>query len=85
MADIKEQPATADASHPAIERRASRASRDDAVLVADEEELGHFGYEQELKRDWGLMHNFGISFSIIVCSPLLPLFPFGPIFERDGS
>lgn len=34
----------------------------------DEEELANFGYKQELNRDWGLMHNFGISFSIIVCS-----------------
>lgn len=32
----------------------------------DEQELAHFGYRQELRRDWGLMHNFGISFSIIV-------------------
>lgn len=32
----------------------------------DESELAGFGYKQELKRDWGLMHNFGISFSIIV-------------------
>lgn len=32
----------------------------------DEEELAEFGYKQELRRDWGLMHNFGISFSIIV-------------------
>lgn len=32
----------------------------------DEEELAHYGYKQELRRDWGLMHNFGISFSIIV-------------------
>ena len=31
----------------------------------DEEELAEFGYKQELKRDWGLMLNFGISFSII--------------------
>lgn len=38
----------------------------------DEEELANFGYKQELKRDWGLMHNFGISFSIIV-GPTLPL------------
>lgn len=34
----------------------------------DEEVLGEFGYKQELRRDWGLMHNFGISFSIIVSS-----------------
>lgn len=37
------------------------------VLEKDEEELAEFGYKQELKRDWGLTHNFGISFSIIVC------------------
>jgi hypothetical protein len=49
--------------HP-VERRASRASRQDEQ---DEEVLAEFGYKQELKRDWGLMHNFGISFSIIVC------------------
>ncbi len=43
-----------------LERRIS------TVEEKDEEELGQFGYKQELKRDWGLMHNFGISFSIIV-------------------
>ena len=36
-------------------------------IEKDEEELAEFGYKQELKRDWGLTHNFGISFSIIVC------------------
>lgn len=46
------------------ERRASRAS--DAIVEADEGVLADFGYKQELRRDWGLMHNFGISFSIIV-------------------
>jgi len=48
----------------AIERRQS------TVEDRDEEELGQFGFKQELRRDWGLMHNFGISFSIIVRSPL---------------
>jgi hypothetical protein len=48
-----------------VERRASRVSRQDEV---DEDVLAEFGYKQELKRDWGLMHNFGISFSIIVWS-----------------
>jgi hypothetical protein len=43
-------------------RRASNAD----IEAMDEEELAHFGYKQELKRDWGLLHNFGISFSIIV-------------------
>ncbi len=36
----------------------------------DERDLADWGYKQELKRDWGLMHNFGISFSIIVREPL---------------
>jgi hypothetical protein len=44
-------------------------SKEVGVDAHDEEELANFGYKQELKRDWGLMHNFGISFSIIVCSP----------------
>lgn len=53
-----------------IERRVSRASRtSDAVEEADEGILAEFGYKQELRRDWGLMHNFGISFSIIVRDP----------------
>jgi hypothetical protein len=52
-----------------VERRASRASRQEEE---DEEVLAEFGYKQELRRDWGLMHNFGISFSIIVCLPIFP-------------
>jgi hypothetical protein len=48
-----------------LERRASRASRTDEQ---DEDVLAEFGYKQELRRDWGLAHNFGISFSIIVSS-----------------
>jgi len=36
------------------------------VEEADEGRLAQFGYTQELKRDWGLTHNFGVSFSIIV-------------------
>lgn len=43
-------------------------SKEVGIDAHDEEELANFGYKQELKRDWGLMHNFGISFSIIVCS-----------------
>lgn len=46
-----------------IERRASRGS---GMEGRDEQALAEFGYKQELKRDWGLTHNFGISFSIIV-------------------
>ena len=32
----------------------------------DEHTLAELGYKQELRRDWSVMHNFGISFSIIV-------------------
>jgi hypothetical protein len=39
-----------------------RSNRDEG----DEDRLAQFGYKQELKRDWGLAHNFGVSFSIIV-------------------
>lgn len=34
--------------------------------VQDEDRLAQLGYKQELKRDWTMMHNFGVSFSIIV-------------------
>jgi hypothetical protein len=51
----------------AEQRRASQAD----IEQMDEEELAHFGYKQELRRDWGLLHNFGISFSIIVSSASL--------------
>jgi len=37
-----------------------------AVDDQDESRLAQFGYKQELRRDWGLAHNFGVSFSIIV-------------------
>ena len=32
----------------------------------DEVRLAQLGYKQELKRNWSLLHNFGVSFSIIV-------------------
>ena len=35
----------------------------------DESTLAEIGYKQELNRDWSLLHNFGISFSIIVRIP----------------
>jgi hypothetical protein len=65
----KETTATATDPENPIERRASRASRISSIDQQDEENLAQFGYKQELKRDWGLMHNFGISFSIIVSLP----------------
>lgn len=51
---------------------AALPSKEVGTDAHDEEELANFGYKQELKRDWGLMHNFGISFSIIVCSSPAP-------------
>jgi hypothetical protein len=56
------------APQPDVEHHLQRHAS--TVEEADEEILAEFGYKQELRRDWGLMHNFGISFSIIVCSPL---------------
>lgn len=44
----------------------------------DEDRLATFGYKQELRRDWGLAHNFGVSFSIIsVITGLTTLFSYG--------
>lgn len=43
-----------------------------AVDIRDESRLAQLGYKQELKRDWKLMHNFGVSFSIIVRKKLPP-------------
>lgn len=56
-------PAMAEPSRD-LQRAPSRASG--AIEEVDEGILAEFGYKQELRRDWGLMHNFGISFSIIV-------------------
>jgi len=51
------------------------------VEEQDAEVLAEFGYKQELRRDWGLMHNFGISFSIIVFLPLLHSILSIPVFS----
>lgn len=37
----------------------------------DEDRLAELGYSQELRRDWSMLHNFGVSFSIIVRSAYL--------------
>jgi hypothetical protein len=79
MAETKETAAPAIAeAEPGhlIERRASRVSRGSGTIEeADEGALAEFGYKQELRRDWGLMHNFGISFSIIVSLSPFPASP----------
>lgn len=40
------------------------------VQAKDENRLAEIGYKQELQRNWSLLHNFGVSFSIIVSPPL---------------
>ena len=37
--------------------------------IQDEDRLAEMGYKQELQRDWSMLHNFGVSFSIIVGDP----------------
>lgn len=88
MATTKDAMTVEGAAEPSnpIERRASRASRAaSSIEQADENELAQFGYKQELKRDWGLMHNFGISFSIIsVITGITTLFQYGLITGGPG-
>ena len=52
--------------NPVAERQGSVA----AIREQDEDRLAEMGYKQELTRNWSLLHNFGVSFSIIV-SPKL--------------
>jgi hypothetical protein len=44
------------------------------IELDDEHRLADLGYKQELTRDWSVMHNFGVSFSIIVSLQLGPLY-----------
>ncbi|KAL2162464.1 hypothetical protein VTH06DRAFT_7377 [Thermothelomyces fergusii] len=56
-----------------VQRRPSGSGNE-----GDENRLAQFGYKQELKRDWGLAHNFGVSFSIIsVITGITTLFSYG--------
>ncbi|KAI9794405.1 MAG: hypothetical protein M1816_005474 [Peltula sp. TS41687] len=44
----------------------------------DEDRLRELGYKQDLNRDWSLLHNFGVSFSIIsVITGITTLFQYG--------
>lgn len=49
-----------------------RANRAGEGETRDEGRLADLGYKQELQREWSVIHNFGVSFSIIVsdCRPL---------------
>ncbi|KZT01961.1 amino acid transporter [Laetiporus sulphureus 93-53] len=63
----------------------SMSSKDARIAVGtvmetdnDEAELARMGYKQELKREWGLLQNFGVSFSIIsVITGVSSLFAYG--------
>jgi hypothetical protein len=47
-------------------------------MSKDEGRLRELGYKQELKRDWSMIHNFGVSFSIIsVITGITTLCSFG--------
>ncbi|KIV78728.1 hypothetical protein PV11_06345 [Exophiala sideris] len=47
-------------------------------MSKDEGRLRELGYKQELQRDWSMMHNFGVSFSIIsVITGVTTLFEYG--------
>ncbi|KAL8725615.1 MAG: hypothetical protein Q9166_007250 [cf. Caloplaca sp. 2 TL-2023] len=48
------------------------------VEAKDEYKLAEMGYRQDLKRDWSMLHNFGVSFSIIsVITGITTLFQYG--------
>lgn len=62
----------------AIDEPTAEGRAAERVDEQDEDRLAQFGYKQELKRDWGLMHNFGVSFSIIsVITGITTLFSTG--------
>ncbi|KAF2670823.1 amino acid transporter [Microthyrium microscopicum] len=55
------------------------------VEIADESKLAELGYKQELQRDWSVMHNFGVSFSIIsIVTGITTLFSFGLVTGGPG-
>ena len=47
-------------------------------INVDEDRLAQLGYKQELRRDWSMLHNFGVSFSIIVSTGHLLFWLQGP-------
>lgn len=59
--------------------------RSNRVQEHDEDRLAQFGYKQELCRDWGRAHNFGVSFSIIsVITGITTLFNYGLSLNTGG-
>ena len=58
--------------------RRQSAEAQQRVQHDDEHRLAELGYKQELKRDWSLIHNFGVSFSIIsIITGITTLFGYG--------
>ncbi|GAB1313652.1 hypothetical protein MFIFM68171_03862 [Madurella fahalii] len=57
---------------PPAEHRPSNSDEE-----RSENRLAQFGYTQELKRDWGLAHNFGVSSIISVIIGISTLFSYG--------
>lgn len=55
-------------------RRRSHQSHG-SLRIGDEDRLAELGYKQELKRNWSLLHNFGVSFSIIVSQRFSKIHP----------
>lgn len=61
----------------------SRASRS---MSKDEGRLAELGYKQELNREWSMIHNFGVSFSIIsVITGITTLFEYGLTTGGPGA
>lgn len=55
------------------------------MSMKDEDRLAELGYKQELTRNWSLLHNFGVSFSIIVCLHFFPSRPGCEWYKRSQS
>ena len=80
IADLDPEGGTRRASKASLEaRRMSAGAIGDSTTRGDDEaRLKELGYNQELERSWGLMHNFGVSFSIIsVITGVTTLFEYG--------
>lgn len=64
---------------------ATRRKSANEIEAGDESKLAELGYAQELKRDWSVLHNFGVSFSIIsVITGITTLFRFVRLFLKHG-
>lgn len=68
-----------------MEDELTREPSTSSIKGQDENRLAELGYKQELTRNWSLLHNFGVSFSIIVrFQPFIPSFS-QHMLRRDPS